>query len=86
VTEVPVIPADPDGLDFRFRVGTSILTEFAVSHTPADVRRRLARADELPHIIPFPEPETSYLNTPAKTSKALASRRKPPPSRGLREL
>ena len=39
MTEVPVFPADPDGLDFRFRVGTSILTEFAMSHTPADVLR-----------------------------------------------
>jgi hypothetical protein len=43
VTEVPVIPADPGGLDFRFRVGTSILTEFAVSHTPADVLRELVQ-------------------------------------------
>jgi hypothetical protein len=38
-----VIPADPDGLDFRFRVGASILTEFAVSHTPADVLRELVQ-------------------------------------------
>ncbi len=43
MTEVSVIPADPDGLDFRFRVGTSILTEFAVSHTPADVLRELVQ-------------------------------------------
>ncbi len=43
VTEVSVIPADPGSLDFRFRVGTSILTEFAVSHTPADALRELVQ-------------------------------------------
>jgi hypothetical protein len=40
---MPVIPADPDGLNFQFRVGASILTEFAVSHTPADVLRELVQ-------------------------------------------
>lgn len=38
-----MIPAAPGTLDFRFRVGTSILTEFAVSHTPADVLRELVQ-------------------------------------------
>ena len=35
------IPADSEGLDFRFR--TSVLTEFALSHTPADVLRELVQ-------------------------------------------
>jgi hypothetical protein len=43
VTDLSPLPADPDGLDFRFRVGTSILIEFAVSHTPADVLRELVQ-------------------------------------------
>jgi hypothetical protein len=36
-------PADPAELDFRFRVGTSLVVEFAVSHTPADVLRELVQ-------------------------------------------
>jgi hypothetical protein len=45
-TDVPdqsPFPADSAGLDFRFRVGTSVLIEFAVSHTPADVLRELVQ-------------------------------------------
>lgn len=36
---------DPDeqALDFRFRVGTSLLAEFAMSHSPADVLRELVQ-------------------------------------------
>lgn len=35
--------ADPAELDFRFRVGMSVLIEFALSHTPADVLRELVQ-------------------------------------------
>jgi hypothetical protein len=45
-TDVPdqsPIPANSADLDFRFRVGTSVLTEFARSHTPADVLRELVQ-------------------------------------------
>ncbi|MGW5266936.1 DUF3883 domain-containing protein [Microbispora sp. NPDC004025] len=37
------IPANSGDLDFRFRVGASMLTEFARSHTPADVLRELVQ-------------------------------------------
>lgn len=37
------VPADPAGLDLQFRVATSALDEFALSHTPADVLRELAQ-------------------------------------------
>src|ERR1039457_4775696 len=37
------VPADPAGLNLQFRVAASILTEFAVSHTPADVLRELVQ-------------------------------------------
>lgn len=37
------IPAESADLDFRFHVGTSVLIEFAVSHTPADVLRELVQ-------------------------------------------
>jgi hypothetical protein len=37
------IPVDAEDLDFRFRVGTSVLIEFAVGHTPADVLRELVQ-------------------------------------------
>jgi hypothetical protein len=34
---------DEQALDFRFRVGTSLLAEFAMSHSPADVLRELVQ-------------------------------------------
>src|SRR5262245_65728494 len=37
------VSADPANLDFQFRVGTSVLIEFAVSHTHADVLRELVQ-------------------------------------------
>ena len=37
------VPADPAGLDLQFRVATSVLDEFALSHTPADVLRELVQ-------------------------------------------
>jgi hypothetical protein len=37
------LPTDPAYLDFQFRVGTSVLIEFAVSHTHADVLRELVQ-------------------------------------------
>ena len=37
------VPADPAGLDLQFRVATSMLDEFALSHTPADVLRELVQ-------------------------------------------
>ena len=43
MTDLSPLPADPDGLDFRFRVATSVLIEFALSHTPADVLRELVQ-------------------------------------------
>ncbi|MGC5015129.1 hypothetical protein ACLQ2R_30575 [Streptosporangium sp. DT93] len=45
-TDVPdqsPIPANSADLDFRFRVGASVLTEFARSHTAADVLRELVQ-------------------------------------------
>jgi hypothetical protein len=37
------IPADPADLDLQFRVATSVLDEFVLSHTPADVLRELVQ-------------------------------------------
>ena len=37
------VPEDPAGLDLQFRVATSMLDEFALSHTPADVLRELVQ-------------------------------------------
>jgi hypothetical protein len=37
------VPVDPTGLDLQFRVATSVLDEFALSHTPADVLRELVQ-------------------------------------------
>ena len=37
------VPPDPAGLDLQFRVATSVLDEFALSHTPADVLRELVQ-------------------------------------------
>ena len=37
------VPADPAGLDLQFRVATSVVDEFALSHTPADVLRELVQ-------------------------------------------
>ena len=37
------VPADPAGLDLQFRVAASVLDEFALSHTPADVLRELVQ-------------------------------------------
>jgi len=37
------VPADPAGLDLQFRVAASLLDEFALSHTPADVLRELVQ-------------------------------------------
>lgn len=36
-------PESPDTAKFRFQVGTSLLAEFAVGHTPADVLRELVQ-------------------------------------------
>lgn len=38
--------ADPTGLDLQFRVATSVLDEFALSHTPADVLRELVQNED----------------------------------------
>jgi hypothetical protein len=37
------VPADPADLDPQFRVATSVLDEFALSHTPTDVLRELVQ-------------------------------------------
>ena len=37
------VPADPAGLNLQFRVAASVLDEFALSHTPADVLRELVQ-------------------------------------------
>jgi Domain of unknown function (DUF3883) len=43
VSEQAEVQVEEIKLDFQFRVGTSLLEEFAVSHTPADVLRELVQ-------------------------------------------
>jgi Protein NO VEIN, C-terminal len=43
VSEQAAVPVEDMKLDFQFRVGASLLEEFAVSHTPADVLRELVQ-------------------------------------------